>query len=131
MQPEQIFTAEVLAGLFPASRTHEFFEALFGDDAEGAYDISLLFVGYDAASKRLDFQLNLNQRPGCCLACNLTHGLPEVFKRHPIINLKGLVADIEKQLGGKFVCREWEVGHTVQQDTALHYIPLHVYLKDA
>ena len=39
-----IFTDNVLAELFPAERSNDFFEALFGDACEGAYDIKLGFT---------------------------------------------------------------------------------------
>ena len=41
MQPEQIFSPTTLATLFPPERSNEFFDALFGDADEGAYDIAL------------------------------------------------------------------------------------------
>ena len=75
-QPQQIFTDKALQALFPPERTHDFFDALFGDANEGAYDIALSFNGYDSTGQTLNFLLNLHERPGRCLACNLTHGLP-------------------------------------------------------
>ncbi len=101
---KQIFSRTTLRELFPQERTDAFFDALFGDASEGAYDIELAFDSYDRAAKKLRFLLNLRERPGCCLACNLTYGLPEVFARHPVIDLKGLVRDIEGRLGGEMVC---------------------------
>ena len=98
--PDTVFAdPKVLAGLFPPERSNDFFEALFGDADEGAYDIALRYSGYDAASNTLRFYLDLHQWPGKCLVCNLTHGLPEVFSRHPIVNIKGLTADVAKLLG--------------------------------
>jgi hypothetical protein len=129
MQPEQIFTDAALQALFPPARSHDFFDALFGDASEGAYDIVLSFEGYDQAGHTLRFLLNLHERPGRCLACNLTHGLPEVFKRHPVINIKGLVAEIEKLLAGEMVCEDWTLGHTIQKGRSLHCIPLQIKLK--
>ncbi len=129
MQPEQIFTDAALQALFPPARSHDFFDALFGDANEGAYDIVLSFEGYDQAGQTLRFLLNLHERPGRCLACNLTHGLPEVFKRHPVINIKGLVAGIEKLLAGEMVCEDWTLGHTIQKGRSLHCIPLQIKLK--
>ena len=85
----EIFTDDVLRELFPAQRADDFFEALFGDASEGAYDISLVFTGCNEQSNTLHFNLDLHERPGCCLACNLTYGLPEVFSRHPVINISG------------------------------------------
>ena len=36
-----VFTPECLNDLFPPQRTDDFFDALFGDAEEGAYDIRL------------------------------------------------------------------------------------------
>lgn len=128
MQPEQIFTPAALATLFPPQRSNDFFDALFGDASEGAYDIALSFTGFDRGKQTLSFLLNLHERPGRCLACNLTHGLPEVFKRHPIINIKGLVAEIGKLLPGEMACADWQLGHTIQKGRSLHCIPLQITL---
>jgi len=129
IQPEQIFTKTTVQALFPPERTHDFFDALFGDASEGAYDITLSFDGYDAAKQTLNFLLNLHERPGRCLACNLTSGLPEVFSRHPVINIKGLVGEIEKLLEGRMVCESWKVGRTQQKGRSLHCIPLHIQVR--
>ena len=128
---KQIFSRTTLRELFPQERTDAFFDALFGDASEGAYDIELSFDDYDGAARNLRFLLNLRERPGCCLACNLTYGLPEVFARHPVIDLKGLVRDIEGRLGGEMVCGDWRLGRTVQQDNALHSIPLEIEVRQA
>ena len=128
---KQIFSRTTLRELFPQERTDAFFDALFGDASEGAYDIELAFDSYDRAAKKLRFLLNLRERPGCCLACNLTYGLPEVFARHPVIDLKGLVRDIEGRLGGEMVCGDWRLGRAVQQDYALHIIPLEIEVRQA
>ena len=128
---KQIFSRTTLRELFPQGRTDAFFDALFGDASEGAYDIELSFDRYDRAARNLRFLLNLRERPGCCLACNLTYGLPEVFARHPVIDLKGLVRDIEGRLGGEMVCGDWRLGRTVQQDNALHSIPLEIEVRQA
>ncbi len=128
-QPEQLFTDKVLATLFPPERSNDFFDALFGDASEGAYDIVLTFDGYSQSEQTLQFNLNLHERPGCCLACNLTYGLPDVFSRHPIINVKGLVAEIEQLLGGEMVCGAWQLGRTEQKGRSLHVIPLQIQLK--
>lgn len=125
---KDIFTDEVLRGLFPPERANAFFDALFGDASEGAYDISVTFNNQLPGSKELYFNLNLTQRPGKCLACNLTYGLPEVFSRHPIINIKGLVADIEKVLNGP-KCAQWKLKHTKSLSSALHIIPLVITLE--
>jgi hypothetical protein len=130
MRPEQIFSDEAVQALFPPERTHDFFDALLGDASEGAYDIALTFDRYDTGDQTLHFFINLHERPGCCLACNLTYGLPEVFSRHPIINIKGLVQEIEKLLGGKIVCEGWKLGHTVQKSRSLHCIPLQIQVRE-
>ena len=126
---KQIFSRTTLRELFPQERTDAFFDALFGDASEGAYDIELSFDRYDRAARNLRFLLNLRERPGRCLACNLTYGLPEVFARHPVIDLKGLVGDIEARLGGEMVCGDWRLGRTVQQERSLHSIPLEIEVR--
>ena len=129
IRPDQLFTAAALQALFPPERTHDFFDALFGDASEGAYDITLSFDGYDAGKQTLTFLLNLHERPGRCLACNLTSGLPEVFSRHPVINIKGLVREIEALLGNTMVRESWRIGRTIQKGRSLHCIPLHVEVR--
>jgi hypothetical protein len=128
IQPEQIFTDQTLRSLFPPERADAFFDALFGDAGEGAYDINLTYVGYDPQNNTLDFFLNLHERPGRCLACNLTYGLPEVFGRHPVINIKGLAQDIERLFDGEVRCADWKLGRTEQKERSLHRIPLRVQL---
>jgi hypothetical protein len=124
-----IFTDDALQKLFPAGRANDFFDALFGDASEGAYDISLKFSGYQPEMKELHFQLHLTQRPGKCLACNLTYGLPEVFSRHPVINIKGLVAEINKLLNGQLNCKQWSLINTRSVSSALHIIPLVIQVE--
>lgn len=118
---KEIFTESTLARLFPETKSDEFFEALYGDADEGAYDISLAYVAGD--DDMLEFELRLKQRPGKCLACNLTYGLPEVFSRHPLINIKGLVADIENLAEGVRISG-WKIGHTREKSRQLHTVPL-------
>ncbi|MGI6655346.1 MAG: pancreas/duodenum homeobox protein 1 [Desulfobulbus sp.] len=130
MQPDQIFTRPVLDELFPAERTNEFFDALFGDADEGSYTIQLEYDSYDPATQTLRFLLDLHQRPGCCLVCNLTYGLPEVFKRHPIINIAGLVKDVEQRLGNGWTCGDWSLGSTLQHNQERHSIPLTIHLNE-
>jgi hypothetical protein len=122
----EIFTDDVLQELFPPQRTADFFEALFGDASEGAYDIALRFKGQE--NNTLQFSLDLHERPGRCLACNLTSGLPEVFSRHRVINIDGLVAEVEKKLGGAAKCNDWKLGRTQQVSRGLHCIPLQITL---
>lgn len=130
--PDTVFADDkVLAQLLPKERSNDFFEALFGDAEEGSYDISLRYDGYDAASRSLRFYLDLHQRPGKCLVCNLTHGLPEVFSRHPIINIKGLAEDAAKLLGPEVESTGWKLGSTQQQEAARHCIPLTISISAA
>jgi len=122
-----LFSAEVMDRLFPRSRTDRFFEALFGDSGDGAYDIALVLKNAEHAS--LCFEFELHRRPGKCLRCNLTYGLPEVFKRHPVIGLKQVIDGIEACLDGKWRCRQWTLGQTREVSRALHTIPLTVVLE--
>ena len=69
-----------LESVFPPERTEAFFDALFGGAEEGAYDIVLVCRSEGEGKAELAFELH--QRPGKCLACNLTYGLPQVFQRH-------------------------------------------------
>jgi len=124
-----IFTPQALQDLFPKERTNEFFEALFGDAGDGAYDISLAYRGNTA--KQLSLEFLLRQRPGQCLVCSLTRGLPPVFSRHPIINVEGLVRDIDKLAVGRFHCANWQLGETIQESEALHRIPLTITITPA
>ena len=123
----EIFSRDALTQLFPAERSDQFFEALYGDSLEGAYDISLHFI--DSRNQNtLNFELHLNQRPGKCLACNLTYGLPEVFSRHPGINVAGTAAEIGKLLGRNPQKVEWGLGSTRSNSSELHTIPFTVSL---
>jgi len=124
-----LFTPKALQALFPQERTGEFFEALFGDAGDGAYDISLAYRGDSA--KELSLEFLLRQRPGQCLVCSLTRGLPPVFSRHPIINVEGLLRDIDKLAAGRFHCSGWRLGDTIQESEALHRIPLTISITPA
>ena len=128
--PDTVFAdSKTLTELFPESRTNEFFEALFGDADEGAYDIRLRYGGFDAANKRLTFFLDLHQRPGKCLACNLTSGLPAVFEKHPIINIKGLAEQAASLAEAR--CTDWRLDRTRQEERERYCIPLILTLADA
>lgn len=122
----QYFSKEKLAEIFPPERSNEFFEALFGDASEGSYDIELAYRGI--SGNLLIMDLLLHERPNCCLACNLTQGLPQVFSRHPIINIEGVVQKIDTLLGDKYRCTEWSLGYTEQQSRSLHVIPIKIVL---
>jgi len=124
---DALFTPETLQQLFPIERSNDFFDALFGDADEGAYDIELVYTGTNG--KQLNLELHLHERPGRCLVCSLTQGLPQVFARHPIINVAGMVETIDKMLAGQARCREWSLGRTEQRRKDMHLIPLTIQLE--
>lgn len=122
IEGSNIFTRTLLDSIFPSDRADDFFDALYGDASEGAYDISLEYKSSE--ENKLLFEFHLKQRPGKCLACNLTYGLPTVFKRHPIINLHGIAKAIENTLDEKYTCTNWEVGITHENSRELHVLPI-------
>ena len=124
---DTLFTPDVLKQLFPADRSDRFFDALYGDAEEGAYDIRLEYAG--SRENRIQFILRLTQRPGKCITCSLTYGLPEVFSRHPVINIAGLVQNIESRLNGKVRCVGWQLGSTREISNDVHAIPLDIFLE--
>ena len=124
---EQVFSEQQLTQIFPESLADSFFEALFGDVSEGSYDIRLVFD--QQKEDRLEFQFHLVNRPGKCLRCNLTYGLPDVFSRHPIINVNGIAEKIGSHLNGVGDIDHWELGKTREISDALHIIPLTIFLK--
>ena len=126
---KKIFTQATLRDLFPAERSDSFFEALYGDIEEGAYDIELDYQGYAPNSRSLHFVFNLSERPGKCLACHLTHGLPEVFSRHPVIGIADLVSKINGLLGDQAECGEWHLGATQNLSRKLYGVPLTIKLR--
>ena len=123
-----LFTKEVLEDLLPPQLSNDFFEALYGDADEGAYNISLSFKNYDSEKNILSFDLRLIERPDKCLACNLTYGLPDVFSCHPLININGMVEKIVALLGGDTKCIDWKLGRTQTPASNLHIIPLTIRL---
>ena len=123
---QSILTKENLEKIFPKERANDFFEALFGDADEGAYDIELAYR--ECNGNLLIMDLLLHERPNCCLACNLTQGLPQVFSRHPIINITGIVRDLDALLGDTYTCGDWSLGYTEQFSKSLHAIPIKIAL---
>lgn len=109
--------------VFPAERTDAFFDALFGGAEEGAYDIRL--VCRKVEEDRAELAFELHQRPGKCLACNLTYGLPQVFQRHPVLNVAGTVKAVASQLGWA-ENSPWKLGSTQEFSRELHCIPLYI-----
>lgn len=118
----EIFTSDWAETVFPPERTDAFFEALFGGAEDGAYDISLRFVA--GRGNDYEFAFDLRQRPGKCLACNLTYGLPQVFSRHPLLNVKGVAEAVANALGKDPAAVSWQLGATREESPAHHYIPL-------
>ena len=121
---DQVFTQDYLDTLLPVETSDHFFEALYGDTSDGAYDIRFEFIS--ANDKRIVLAFNLTRRPGKCLVCSLTYGLPKVFSRHPLINIKGIVKKIEEK-GIKV--KKWQLGETEEDSTSLHIIPLYLDLE--
>ncbi len=122
-----ILNSEKLAALFPPERGTAFFDALYGDAEEAAFTIRLEFLRADA--HRLHFQFCLEQRPGKCLACNLTYGLPAVFARHPVIDLNGLVSAIGQTLNISDSSLRGHLGQTETRSSSLHLIPLTISIQ--
>jgi hypothetical protein len=122
----QLITEERLEQVFPGNRADLFFDALYGDRSEGAYDIRLVFS--KQTGNNLFFEFHLTQRPGKCLACNLTYGLPQVFSRHPVIDVKGVVEKIGQMMNDQEKVIEWKLGSTKEISRSLHVIPLMVVL---
>ena len=128
-QFKHIFSQAKLDALFPPERTVQFFEALFGDNEEGAYDIRLAFKS--ATDNQLHFNFELHQRPGRCLACNLTYGLPQVFERHPVIDTQGVVTELCALMNGEGRCGKWKLGRSKEISRQLHAVPLIIDLDPA
>lgn len=122
-----LFTSDWADGVFPAERADAFFDALYGDCEDGAYDITLRFVEQKGDTLRFNFELH--QRPGACLACNLTYGLPQVFSRHPLINVKGVVEAVAQALKVDIETLSWELARTEECSAKLHLVPLVITLS--
>jgi len=123
---QEALNQELLKDIFPPDKADQFFEALLGDSSEGSFDIQLEFNGRKGNVLELEFQLK--QRPGKCLACNLTTGLPKVFSRHPVIDVPGVARQVAEQFDGASVA-SWELGRTMQISNQLHVVPLTVTLE--
>jgi len=121
-----VFSQPVLDQIFPSSRADSFFDALLGDSSEGAFDIALAYTG--ETDDQIYFEFQLNQRPGKCLACNLTYGLPEVFARHPVIDVADVIRQIDSRMVNGKRCGEWTIGRTREVSRDLHVLPLTVNL---
>lgn len=115
---DQAFLDEI----FPAARADAFFDALFGGAEEGAYDIRL--TTRESSPTRALLAFELRQRPGKCLVCNLTYGLPEVFQRHPVLNVAGVAKAVAARLGWPEGELRWSLGPTEEISREMHAIPL-------
>ena len=123
-----ILTQEFLDTLLPIEKTDRFFEALLGDAEDGAYDIKLELLSLNG--KRIVLAFNLMKRPGKCLVCSLTYGLPNVFTRHPVIDLKGIVKRIQDEIQDEgLTIKNWHLGETEENSTSLHVIPFYLDLE--
>jgi len=127
--PESLITDSFLHDLFPPERADEFFEALYGGAETGAFDIKLRCAGFNKENNTLIIEFVLTERPGKCMACNLTYGLPQVFERHPIINLKGIIEAIEQKLSPEWKVLEWQIGSTQVIDSKVNTIPVFIKLQ--
>ncbi|ETR72521.1 MAG: hypothetical protein OMM_07467 [Candidatus Magnetoglobus multicellularis str. Araruama] len=128
-QVSALFTQDTLNKIFPPEKTNEFFEALFGDASEGAYDIRLIYQG--TQDKTLHFAFELTQRPEKCLACSVTYGLPQVFQRHRIINTQNIVNQIQTYINKNVQVIQWELKPTQPIQAHIHLVPLHITLDQA
>ncbi|MGC9022707.1 MAG: pancreas/duodenum homeobox protein 1, partial [Dissulfurimicrobium sp.] len=115
--------------LFPPGKADEFFEAIYGGTEEGAFDIALRFSLFDEHRLELILEYRLTERPGRCMACSLTRGLPAVFKRHPIIDIKGAVQKIAERLEPGWKVLEWDLGPTTPKAPKVNAIPLKIKLE--
>jgi len=127
--PASLLSKDFLQDIFPPERADEFFDALYGGAEEGAFDISLETEGFDAANNELLMAFKLTERPGKCMACSLTYGLPPVFERHPVINLKGIVEKIEEALAPDWKCVGYSLGSTQPKAPKVNIIPLRIKLS--
>jgi len=123
-----MFSEEWIKGLLPRKKIEAFFEAFYFGE-EPAYDLELGLGEVSLEQKRIRLDLRLLARPGRCLACNLTWGLPPVLEKHPLLNLEEIVRRIEERLPEGLKVKNWELGAVREINSELHVIPLWIYLK--
>ena len=123
------FDQKDLDRLLPAATSDRFFEALLGDAQDGAYDIRLCYRSRQ--KNRLEFEFHLIKRPGKCLTCSLTYGLPGVFTRHPVIDAQNLARRLLKLLGQNLTCAKWCFGRTREISRQLHVVPFTIVYETA
>jgi len=75
---DALFTPETLQQLFPKNRTSDFFEALFGDADEGAYEIELGYGGVNGNS--LTMELKTSRTPRMLSRVQLDPGITTGFQ---------------------------------------------------
>lgn len=124
---KEILTPQKLETLFPAQRSDDFFEAFYGDAQDSHFDIKLQLGKIE--NDRIILEFHLIQRPGKCLACNMTYGLPHVLTRHPVINIEGLVNDLATLAGLAPSSLKWTLENTSEKSSELHVIPLIISIK--
>ena len=124
----QKFSQKNLDQIFPPEKTNDFFEAMLGDASEGAYNIRLIYQGIK--DNVLHFAFELAERPEKCLACSVTYGLPQVFKRHRIIDTENIVKEVQAIIGNVNVL-SWELQPTLPIEQKVHLVPLHITLDQA
>ena len=94
---------------------------IFLTRCSAAYDIRL--VCRNVTPDRAVLAFELRRRPGKCLVCNLTYGLPQVFQRHPVLNVAGVAKAVAARLGWPETSR-WSLEPTEEISHELHAIPL-------
>jgi len=121
------FSKDQLLCFFPKERADSFFEALYGDAEDGAYDIELVLDESLTSADiecELRFFFHLHERQGHCLACNLTTGLPHVFERHPVLGLQNLCIALASHAEWPLDDVWWRIGTTENVSEKLHRLPL-------
>ncbi len=122
MSNTPVLDQAMLDALMPPEKSDDFFDALYGEAEEGAYTIKLALRSVSDTEAKL--ALDLHQRTDKCLVCSLTYGLPQVFQRHPIINLAGVTKEVARALQWDENAITWTLGRTEEKSPALHSIPL-------
>jgi hypothetical protein len=129
-RPNELIQEEKLKELFPTGRDDEFFDAFYGGSEDGAFDIFFSFDSYRPDNSELIFGFNLKERPGKCMACNLTYGLPSVFEKSPIINLKRIINGINEMIAPHYEINGFMLGKTTPKAPKVNVIPLIIKIKN-
>ncbi len=127
-QVKTLLDDDFLASLFPPGRDNEFFDALYGGSEDGAFDISLIFYGVREQTDEIILAYKLTERPGKCMACSLTTGLPPVFRRHPIINVAGTAEKLAERIGDGWTLKDYDIGQTAPYAPKINIIPFFIRL---